>query len=324
MATDRAALLLTAQDVLRRGDGVAHLQRFLQAGLTREHVGHLRHLGVVVRARIGWYVSPDVPRSGVMAVGVGGVLGCAAAARSWGIVVPPRLDRLEVSIEPGTTRLRRSDDPTRRAFAATEPDVRWHWEERADPPLGWRVTPLDALLQLASCVEWRWLVAAIDSARCTAQREALLDDRALVRLRDLLPAHLKDAVDRSDARSETAGETFVRLAAEDAGLRFEPNVRMTDGYRVDGLVDGRLPIEIDGAATHAGRDAMEHDRARDATLAFWGAHTLRFSENEAVQRTAFVIETIRRVLDRTSTARSRGRRPLADPQKHDDTPRSSA
>ena len=123
------------------------------------------------------------------------------------------------------------------SWQAEDPNERPH---RTGAVRGWRVSPLDALLQMASCVEWRWLVAAIDSARCTAQREALLDEVDVARLRELLPAHLRSAVDRSDPRSETAGETFVRLAAEDAGLRFEPNVRVTDRYRIDGPLDRTL------------------------------------------------------------------------------------
>jgi hypothetical protein len=220
---------------------------------------------VLVRPRIGWYIEPTAPATAVAAVTVGGLLGCTSAAASWGVVVPERSERrLEVSIEPGTTRLRRSDDPKRRARAGSEPDVRWHRERRSDPPQGWRVSPLDAILQMAACVEWRWLVAAIDSARCTAQHAALLDESQVRRLRELLPAHLRSAVDRSDPRSETSGETMVRLAAEDAGIPFVPGAWVTSGYKPDGLVDGWLPVEIDGMATHAGREAGERDRERSA------------------------------------------------------------
>lgn len=299
MVTDTALLVRVARGVLAAGNGVAHLQRFLEAGLTRTQVGHLRHLGLLVRARIGWYVDPQVPQPGVSAVGVGGVLGCTSAAASWGIVVPEQSDRLlQVSLVPGASRLRRSDDPRRPAPAGSEPGVRWHWEERVAPAPGWRVSPSDALLQMASCVEWRWLVAAIDSARCAAQRSALLPDRQVARLRDLLPEHLRSAVDRSDPRSETSGETMVRLAAEDAGIPFVPNQRVTEGYKPDGLVGGWLPVEIDGMDTHAKRDVLEADHEKDATIAQFGMHPLRFSQNKAVRETAWVVETIRRVWER--------------------------
>jgi very-short-patch-repair endonuclease len=306
MTTDRAMLVATARRVLAEHHGLAHLQRFLEAGMTRAQVAHLRHLGVLVRPRTGWYADPAVPAAGVRAVRVGGVLGCTGAAASWGIVVPEHADdRLEVSLLPGTTRQRRSDDAGRRAWASSEPHVRWHWEQHADPAVGWRVSPVDAILQLAACVEWRWLVAAVDSARCAAQHPPLLSDAEVLRLRSLLPGHLRSAVDRSDPRSETSGETMVRLAAEDAGIPFVPNQRMTSAYRVDGLVDGWLPIEIDGMASHSGLVAVEQDRARDATIAQFGSHPLRFTQNQAVRQTEWVVETIRAVWLRGSAETAR-------------------
>ncbi len=320
MTTDHALLVGVARRVLGDHDGLAHLQRFLEAGLTREQVARLRHLGVLIRPRIGWYGDPAMPPAAEQAVRVGGALGCVSAAAAWGIAVPEDAGgRLEVRLVPGTTRLRRSDDASRRAFAATEPDVRWHWEHREQPARGWRVSPIDAILQLAACVEWRWLVAAVDSARCAAQRAPLLSVRDTARLRELLPAHLRSAVDRSDARSGTSGETLVRLAAEDAGIPFEANVRATEAYRPDGTVDGWLPIEVDGMATHSGSAAVERDRARDAVLAQLGVPPLRFTQNQAVRETEFVIDTIRRVWHR---GRPPGlRRPgFADPQKSADTP----
>jgi hypothetical protein len=310
MTADRALLVQTARRVLAEHDGIAHLQRFVDAGMTGTQLAHVKHLGAVVRPRIGWYADPSVPDQGIRAVRVGGVLGCTSAAASWGLVVPEGADRrLEVSIVPGTTRLRRTDDAKRRAWASSEPDVRWHWDRRADPPAGWRVSAVDAILQLASCVEWRWLVAAIDSARCTAQHAAVLSEAEVVRLRALLPEHLRSAVDRSDPRSETSGETMVRLAAEDAGIPFVPNQRVTSAYRPDGLVAGWLPIDIDGMETHAGVAAVERDRVRDATIAQFGTPPLRFSQNSAVRETAWVVETIRRVWLRGSAelARRAGR-----------------
>jgi hypothetical protein len=178
-------------------------------------------------------------------------------------------------------------------------------QQRADPVAGWRVSALDAILKLAACLEWRWLVAAIDSARCAAQHPPLLSDPEVVRLRELLPEHLRSAVDRSDPRSETSGETMVRLAAEDAGIPFVPNVRVTSKYRPDGLVDGWLPIEIDGIASHSGTEAVEQDHTRDATIAQFGTHPLRFTQNHAVRETDWVIETIRRVWLRGSAETGR-------------------
>ena len=293
---DEAVLQAMAQEVLHGGDGVAHLQQFLAAGITRRQVGRLRHLDVVRRPRIGWYLDPRMPEPGVRAVRVGGVLGCTSAATSWGIIVPEGTDGLlEVSIVPGTTRLRRSDDATRRAFADSQPDVRWHWEERTAATRGWRVSPVDAILQMATCVSWRWLVVAIDSARCPAQRPPLIPDVDLLALRAALPRRLRSAVDRSDERSETAGETCIRLELEDRRIPFVPQARLTERFRPDGTVGGWLPIDIDGMASHSGREAVERDRERDALLAWHGLAPLRFTESAAVRDTAYVADVIERV-----------------------------
>jgi hypothetical protein len=148
MATTIDTLAHVATTVLAEHGGVAHLQRFLHAGLSREDVAHLRHLGVLVRPRTGWYAAPDLPDAAVAALRVGGVLGCVSAARSWGIVTPgASRSTTHVSLTRTTTRMRRTDDAGRRARAGTDRAARWHWETRLDPVRGWRVSPLDALVR---------------------------------------------------------------------------------------------------------------------------------------------------------------------------------
>jgi hypothetical protein len=157
------------------------------------------------------------------------------------------------------------------------------------------VSPVDTILEMAACVEFRWLVAAIDSARCTAQRPALIDSAGLELLRRSLPDHLRVAVDRSDPRSETSGETFVRLELEDRGVPFEPNQWLTTAYRPDGIVDGWLPVEVDGMATHGNPEALEADHERDGTIALFTVPPLRFSQTKAVRETAMVADSIEAV-----------------------------
>jgi hypothetical protein len=282
--------------VLAEAGGVAHLQRFLEAGITRNQVAHLLKVGALLRPRVGWYADPVLPAEAVRAICVGGVLGCTSAAASRGIVVPEGAGRsLQVSIQPGTTRLRRSDDPRQRARAGADRAVRWHWERCVTRRGAWRVSPVDAILQMAACVEFRWLVAAVDSARCTAQHPALIDAQDAAVLRRALPEHLRTAVDRSDPRSETSGETFVRLELEDRGVPFEPNRWLTTAYRPDGIVDDWLPVEVDGMATHGTPEALERDHERDGTIALYSVPPLRFSQSAAVRDTASVADTIEAV-----------------------------
>ncbi|WP_375388556.1 hypothetical protein [uncultured Amnibacterium sp.] len=251
---------------------------------------------MLVRPRVGWYADAALSEDAFRAVCVGGLLGCTSAAASWGIVVPEGAGRrLQVSLRPGSTRLRQSNDPKRRARAGSDRAARWHWERCVHARSGWRVSPVDAILQMASCVDFRWLVAAIDSARCAAQHAALIDDDDLALLRRSLPEHLRAAVNRSDPRSETSGETFVRLELEDRRIPFEPNEWLTSAYRPDGIVAGWLPVEIDGMATHGNPEALERDHERDGTIALYTVPPLRFSQTKAVRETTFVADSIEAV-----------------------------
>jgi very-short-patch-repair endonuclease len=149
---------------------------------------------------------------------------------------------------------------------------------------------------MASCgTSLHWLIAAIDSARNEAQHPAILDESNVRRLRELLPAHLRTAVDRSDARAESSGETFIRLGVEDAGIPFDLQVRLTEIYRADLLIDGWLPVESDGMQYHGTTDGVAGDRERDATLSWLGARPLRFSQRQVVEELPFVADTIHRV-----------------------------
>ena len=98
---------------------------------------------------------------------------------------------------------------------------------------------------------------------------------------------------------------MVRLACEEAGIPFVPNAWVTSAYRPDGLVAGWLPVEVDGMATHSGPEAVERDREKDATIAQFGTHPLRFTQTQAVRQTAWVVETIRRVWLRGSAGTRR-------------------
>jgi very-short-patch-repair endonuclease len=295
MTRDRAMLLATARDVLRRNDGVAHLRRFVEAGLTGPDLGHLRHLGAVGRARIGWYVDPALPPDAIRAVRVGGVLGCVSAAASYGIFVPEGLDgRLHVSVQPDLTRMRRSDDARQHVHAGEDASVRLHWDPRLEPVRGWRVSPADALLQMAQCATVRWLTAAVGSARNTAGGAPVMSEESTGLLRRALAAHQVAAVDRSDPTAEAAGETFIRLELEDRRIPRRPQAWLTSLYRADLLVDEWLPVESDGVKHHSGR-AVVRDRERDAVLAYLGRQPLRFTHVSAVRETAYVGDVIEQV-----------------------------
>lgn len=295
MTRDLAVLIAIAGEVLRRNDGLAPTRAFFEAKLTGTELGRLRHVGALNRPRIGWYLDPAAPSSAVRAVRVGGVLGCVSAAESYGMLIPEGMDaRTHVCLPPDVTRLRRSDDPTSHVHAGQDPAVRLHWERRLEPLRGWRVSPADALLQLAHCTSFRWLTAAIDSARNSAGGPPIMVAASTSVLRQALPSHLVSAVDRSDPLSESVGETFIRLEAEDRHIPWRSQAWLTSLYRTDGLVDEWLPIESDGIKHHSGK-AVVRDRERDAVLAYLGRQPLRFTHNAAVRETAYVGDVIEQV-----------------------------
>lgn len=295
MTTDLGLLRAVAAEVLRAGQGLAATRHFFAAGLTGDDLGRLRHLGAVKRPRIGWYLDPAAPPEAEAAVRVGGVLGCVSAAITYGMTVPERLDgRTHVCLPPDVTRLRRSTDPARRMHAGNDPRVRLHWERRAEPARGWRVSPADALAQMAACTTVRWLTAAIDSARNSTYAAPIMEPGSLPVLRAALPERLAVAVDRSDPLAESSGETFIRLESEDRGIPIVSQVWLTTAYRTDHQVEGWLPVESDGVKNHSGK-AVERDRARDSVLAWYEHPPLRFTQNAAVRETVWVGDVIEQV-----------------------------
>ncbi len=294
MAVDPVLLLATAERLLEEHGGLVHARRFFEAGLTGPDLGRLRHLGAVLRPRIGWYLDPTAPQEAVRAVRVGGVLGCTSAAATWGIAVPAGpADRVHVSARHDLTRMRHSTDPKRHVHAGDDLAVRLHWERRIEPVRGWRVSPADAIAQMAACTSVRWLTAAVDSARNSTSEPPVMAAASLAVLRAALPQHLREAVDRSDPLAESSGETFIRLEAEDRRIPMRSQAWLTSLYRADHLVDEWLPVESDGMKFHSGR-AVERDRARDAVLARLGTPPLRFTQNQAVGDTRFVGDVIER------------------------------
>ncbi|MCU1472390.1 endonuclease domain-containing protein [Amnibacterium sp.] len=283
--------------VLRRHGDLVPLRVLLEAGFRRHEVAYLLQRGLLVRPRIGWYASPAVPPDGLRAVRVGGMLGCLSAAAHFGLATPERVDAVvHVSLDEHATRQRRSDDAAVRAFAGDERGVRWHWERRTHPTLGFVVDPVDALLQMASCVPPAWLTAAIDSAIASRNAaEPLVPPSHLALLREELPRHLRAAVDLADPSCESPAESITRLGLGAAGLSFRTQVWVTSEYRADFVVDDWLVIEVDGMQ-HSAEQAFTRDRERDALMAWYGHRVLRFTYDQVMNRWPWVLDVVRRVL----------------------------
>lgn len=184
LPTDWTTAATTALSVLTAHEGVAHVSAFLDAGLTRHQVAALYRMGALKRPRIGWYADPSLPLDAIRAIRVGGVLGCTSAAASYGLPLPEGAEEeLQVSVADSASRLRSSRDRTEHPAAGEEAGVRLHWHPRLEQVRGYRVAVVDALLQLALCVPFEWLVAAMDASlrgegpRCSPRRPGHRSDR---------------------------------------------------------------------------------------------------------------------------------------------------
>ena len=302
VSTDWARAAATASAVLALHEGAAHITAFLAAGLTRHQVAALFRQGALRRPRVGWYADPALPSDAMRALRVGGVLGGTSAAEAYGLPLPEGVgDDLHVSVADNASRLRSSRDRTWQTAAGDEPGVRLHWHERLEPVRGWRVAVVDALLQLAVCVPFDWLVAAMDAALHVPRQGApLISAGSWNLLRHALPERLRAAWHLADGRAESPIETIVRLGLVRMGMAFDLQVWMLPYHRVDFLIGGWLIVEVDGKRYHVDEEAFEADRERDALFASWGYRVLRFSYRQ-------VIDDLAGVLDVISAVHARGR-----------------
>lgn len=300
LPTNWSAAAATARSVLAAHEGVAHVTAFDAAGLRRHQTAALFRQGVLKRPRIGWYTDPALPSEAVRAIRVGGVLGGTSAAASYGLPVPEGAEaELHVSVADNASHLRHSRDRTWQIAAGGEPGVRLHWHPRLHAARGYRVAVVDALLQLALCVPFDWLVAAMDKAlHVPRDGVALIDPASWALLRPALPERLRRAWDLADGRAESAIETIVRLGLLRSGIAFDIQVWLLPYHRVDFLFGGWLIVEVDGKRYHVDEESFEADRERDALFASWGYRVLRFSYRQVIEDLPWVLDVISTVLAR--------------------------
>lgn len=222
--------------------------------------------GVLVRARGGVYLPPEVEPAVISAARVGGRLTCVSELARLGVFVLSAADT-HVHLAPNAARLRP---------VATR--VRLHWERlvRAPHPRSCCVEPVDAVICAVRCQEPRAAVASLDSA----VRLGVIRSDELGEVFDALPRRYRVLERLVDPRSESGPESFVRLMLRRLGCAFRLQVRIDTVGRVDFVVDGWLIIECDSAAHHGGWDARRRDLRRDQAAAALGYTTFRpFAED---------------------------------------------
>lgn len=286
----------TARAVLLEHGGVAKLKSFVEAGLSGRQAAALLNRGVLERPRYGWYCDPALPWEGKHAIRVGGVLDCVTAVDSFGLPVP--LDakrRVHVRVPSNSPRRRHHRTKHLYVIPGQDREVELHWDDRPGTPRGWRVTLVDALLQLADCVPEDWWIAALDAARHRAgDAPPMLSDLDWDDLTRRLPRRLRRALDLVDPRAESVIESLLRLALVHRGipiadLQFWPSTRR----RVDILLPGKLILEADGDQWH---DPIA-DAIRDAELRALGYRVLHFTYDQIVNHVDEVVATVLEALE---------------------------
>lgn len=124
-----------------------------------------------------------------------------------------------------------------------------------DQPVDSLPTALACAYKCMSTEEW---IAAVDSA--LHQNLVTVDD--LLAAWSHVPAGVRRALDRTDARAESGTETIVRIRLRSLGFRVHCQVHIPKVGRVD-LVIGRLIIECDSEGHHGSPAQRRNDYRRD-------------------------------------------------------------
>ena len=284
-----------ALGVLAANDGVAKLSTFVAAGLTPHQVAAILRRGVMHRPRNGWFTDVTVPWQGTHAIRVGGFLACTSAADSWGLPVPPESwRRLHVAVAPNASRLRHNRDRFRQVKVGDDTEVELHWVDLVDPPVGWRTSLVDTLLQLVDCVPEDWSVAALDAALHRPWKgEPILSEEEYARFALLLPRRKRKLLRQVNALAGSCLESLLRLGLDRRGIGPQTLQFSPDGRRfVDILVGSRLLLEADGAEFHD----PEKDAIRDADFRSLGYVVLRFTYEQIVFDLEAVLDQIEAAL----------------------------
>lgn len=235
---------------LETSGNLATVAQLAERGHCRAEIANAVRTGELWRPRRGWVAASGAPSDALRALQLGGRLGAGSALASYGIWIDEDVG-LVAACPPTASRLP--------PLAATE---RRLWVDDLFPVIAekrWRVSAMDALLQLGRDGPRDSLIASIDSAiqlRHITRAELRM-------LLSALPRRLRGAGHEIDGLAMSGTETHMRLALRRAGYHARSQVRLPGIGTVDLLVDGWLIIELDSRRYHGGADNQLRDRARD-------------------------------------------------------------
>jgi very-short-patch-repair endonuclease len=245
-------------------------------------------LGNRFRIIKGWYGDSATPKDAVLAMRMGGRLGCASALKLHGAWVPPDIGTHVVF--PSAASGRRSAGRERGASVVR------HWSSPTDRTgSAFGVAPLElAIADALKCLPPHLLIAVLDSLL----HKHLISRNRLEALIARGPQRVHHLIAHLEPRSESGIESIVRYLLAIAGITVDVQFRMLGGDRTDIDVGEWLTIEADGRETHAKEKAFTADRVRVVRLMREGRIVLQFAYATIMYDFEFVLDAIRDVMAR--------------------------
>ena len=234
----------------------------------------------------GWYGTAATPQVAVLAMRMGGRLGCVSALQLHGVWHPP---------DVGMHVVFPTSASGRRSFGREQgASVVRHWHGKTDRTgSAFAVAPLDlALAEALECQPNHYLIAMLDSVL----HARLMSRNRLEAIIRRGPARVHHLLHHLDARSESGTESIAHYRLAMSGIVTSIQVTLRERDRLDLELDGWLGIEIDGREHHAHEAAFTRDRKRVARIMRGGRLVLQFSYATVIYEWEFVLETIRAVV----------------------------
>lgn len=234
----------------------------------------------------GWYGTAQSPAAAVLAMRMGGRMGCVSALQQHGAWYPPDCGLHVVFASHASGR--------RSAGRDQGASIVRHWHGKSDATgSSFAVAPIDlALAEALECQPNHYLIAILDSIL----HKRLMSRNRLEAIVRRGPERVHHLIGHLDARSESGTESITHYRLAMSGIVTDVQVTLREKDRLDMELDGWLGIEIDGREHHAQQAAFTKDRKRVARIMRGGRLVLQFAYATVIYEWEFVMETIRAVI----------------------------
>lgn len=278
---------ISLADWIRRRGGVVHTSDARAAGFSKFDMASAVSLGLLVRVRRSWLMTPDADHRRAAAASVSGRVTCVSEAALLGLWAPQH-EGVHVAVAPTGSR-----------FDASGLVVHW---ARGPVPVS-RTAIDDPIINVL-----------FHSARCLPRSDALAIWESAIRKKkvsadvlsevDWRSSRARVLADVASLLSDSGLETVFVDAFRNYGLSMRQQVRI-DGHPVDILIGDRLVIQIDGFEHHRAGDRRRDLRA-DARLVLRGYTVLRFDFQQTLFQWDYVEQVVTSAIAQGLHLRRRG------------------